>query len=363
MNAENRLQHVSPVIVVVLAVVLMAARSIAQVSLVKDINPGVEGSSGGNGAMAFGSKILFNANDGTHGSESWVSDGTTERTFMLTDIVVASNPQGYCGDASNPVNFIKVGDGANFSAIDFWDETNPSNPFCRESDWITDDEITEAADVLGPTEGWEGETYEYTFDATTSKDHQLEYSISWGDGDSTDWAVLSGDPLSVTASHAWIESGQKLVTFTVRCVDHPQFDDFSYVYADITPEPDEVISTPVVTGQTSGVAGTEYTFTLSATSNLGHDLEYLVSWGDGSDTGWTAFGEGVTSVGLSHTWGHADPDPFPVDAEIRCVDHQIGSPTGGTTIEINDVPEGWIFGDGFESGGGVQWSSSFGMAP
>jgi hypothetical protein len=179
----------------------------------------------------------------------------------------------------------------------------------------------------------------------------------------TDWQLLDSETDEGTASHSWSDAGQQNVFFYVQCADHNDISSSTQLYVDIAIEPEEEISTPVVTGPATGFVGASYTFTVSATSNLGHDLEYLVFWGDGSDTGWTPFGEGVTSVDLSHTWDHAEPDPFPVDAEIRCADHQIGSPNGGTTIEISDTPPGWIFGDGFESGDGESWSSSIGMAP
>lgn len=69
----------------------------------KEINPGVEASLTGNGVKAMGSKILFSADDGIHGHEPWVNDGTVDDTFMLTDILVAQDPTGPCGAFSAPV--------------------------------------------------------------------------------------------------------------------------------------------------------------------------------------------------------------------------------------------------------------------
>ena len=53
-------------------------------SLVYDINPG-SSSSGPTGFAVYRSKIYFSANDGTHGSELWVWDGTSN-PYMLADI-------------------------------------------------------------------------------------------------------------------------------------------------------------------------------------------------------------------------------------------------------------------------------------
>ncbi|MBZ0179070.1 MAG: T9SS type A sorting domain-containing protein [Melioribacteraceae bacterium] len=53
--------------------------------LVKDINPGELGSLFG-GFTAMGTKVYFKAWDGIHGDELWVSDGSEEGTYLLKDI-------------------------------------------------------------------------------------------------------------------------------------------------------------------------------------------------------------------------------------------------------------------------------------
>ena len=39
-----------------------------------------------NGLIPFGSSLVFSANDGAHGEEIWISDGTTAGTFMIKDL-------------------------------------------------------------------------------------------------------------------------------------------------------------------------------------------------------------------------------------------------------------------------------------
>ncbi|HUR16499.1 MAG TPA: ELWxxDGT repeat protein [Candidatus Limnocylindrales bacterium] len=57
-------------------------------SLVEDINP--SGGSGigqtGNRRMALGNRFVFEADDGVHGYEPWITDGTAPGTFLLKDI-------------------------------------------------------------------------------------------------------------------------------------------------------------------------------------------------------------------------------------------------------------------------------------
>ncbi len=57
--------------------------------LIKDINPGkadgVLSFPGESSKMAFGQRVLFMANDGTHGWEIWVTDGTADGTQLFVD--------------------------------------------------------------------------------------------------------------------------------------------------------------------------------------------------------------------------------------------------------------------------------------
>ena len=65
-------------------------------SMVKDILPG-SGSANIRLATPFGNKLFFFVNDGTHGYEPWVSDGTEAGTYQIAEI----NPNGDAlGDGS-----------------------------------------------------------------------------------------------------------------------------------------------------------------------------------------------------------------------------------------------------------------------
>jgi len=55
-----------------------------KLSLIKDINP--TGGSIAETAIPFGSQFVFTANDGVHGMEPWITDGTAENTRLLKDI-------------------------------------------------------------------------------------------------------------------------------------------------------------------------------------------------------------------------------------------------------------------------------------
>ncbi len=78
--------------------------------IVKDINPGPDGSSPG-GFIIFNNTLYFGADDGTNGDELWKSDGTSEGTVIVKDI--NSGPNN-----SSPSHFFVSGNNLYFSARD-----------------------------------------------------------------------------------------------------------------------------------------------------------------------------------------------------------------------------------------------------
>ncbi len=92
----------------------------AGTTLLKDINPGTGSGFVGtiNGSLSIptslrpaGGKMVFLGDDGTTGTELWVTDGTSAGTSLLKDIFAGSQ-------TSNPGNFTAFGTKQLFSAID-----------------------------------------------------------------------------------------------------------------------------------------------------------------------------------------------------------------------------------------------------
>lgn len=85
--------------------------------LVKDINP--NGTSFPIGLTAVNGRVFFNADDGIHGQELWVSDGTEEGTYLVKEIVPGD-------DGSEPQNLANVNEVLFFQAdnnedgLDLW---------------------------------------------------------------------------------------------------------------------------------------------------------------------------------------------------------------------------------------------------
>ena len=101
----------------------------AGTKMVKDINPGTN-TSDVNWLTRFNDKAVFAADDGTNGYELWISDGTEAGTFMLKDIheLGSSSPIGFT--QLNETEFV-------FIAQDF-DSENYSDRGAQKWLWISD---------------------------------------------------------------------------------------------------------------------------------------------------------------------------------------------------------------------------------
>jgi C1A family cysteine protease len=79
----------------------------------------------------------------------------------------------------------------------------------------------------------------------------------------------------------------------------------------------EAITTPSMRmGSTQGGVGISYAYAAGgASSNYGHSVQYLIDWGDGTNSGWLAVG----TVGASKSW--SSPGTYSVRAQARCATH------------------------------------------
>ncbi len=84
--------------------------------------------------MLTGNHIYFTADDGTHGSEVWMSDGTNAGTVLLlqdvnTGAATSSNPHSLAV-ANNHLFFIADNGGANGSCRSGSATARPATPPC-----------------------------------------------------------------------------------------------------------------------------------------------------------------------------------------------------------------------------------------
>ena len=106
-HVTNRL-HIVLVLAAVLTLVFTTSPASSQVYMVKDINPDWA-HMGAFDAAPLGTSILFSADDGTLGSELWISNGTTIGTDLLKDIWQPGTTDPTEEYSSSPENFTAIG--------------------------------------------------------------------------------------------------------------------------------------------------------------------------------------------------------------------------------------------------------------
>jgi hypothetical protein len=119
----------------------------------------------------------------------------------------------------------------------------------------------------------------------------------------TSWSV-SGIPLF---------SGENNITVTAYDAANNQgYDTITVTYA--APENISTPNTP--SGTTSGLIGTSYAYTTGgSTADSGHQVQYRIDWGDGTNSDWLPVG----TTSASHSWG--SPGTYLVKAQARCATH------------------------------------------
>lgn len=139
--------------------------------LFKDINPGPTGSNP-SFFMVHNNKLYFNADDGVHATELWVTDGTEEGTYMVKDINTSGDGSDYHPTRGHIVYngrlYFKAQDGIH--GYEYWvtdgteegtymiKDINPDGPYTPVSDRPSD--LTE----------YNGKLYFYATDGTHGKE-------------------------------------------------------------------------------------------------------------------------------------------------------------------------------------------------
>ncbi len=180
----------------------------------------------------------------------------------------------------------------------------------------------------GPASGVSGTLYEYIASGSTdSLGNPVQYSFDWGDGSHSGWT-----PNGVTMSfHVWSAPGTYTVTVQARSsVDTSQVSGISAgLVVTIAGETISAPSTPA--GPPTAVTGTASTYsTGGAVSSVGSQVQYMLFWGDGSNSPWLPVG----TTSASHSW--PGPGTFTVTAQAQsAANSQVLSPiSSGLAVTV-----------------------------
>jgi outer membrane protein assembly factor BamB len=130
-------------------------------------------------------------------------DGTEKWRENIAENEVQSSPcigrDGtlYVGSAST------ASTGSDYGYLHAFGEWDPTAP--------------EAPSINGETQGYYGESYDYTFVSNDPESQDIRYYIDWGDGDFEDWIGPYPSGEEITLSHTWDE--EKTYTIRARAKD------------------------------------------------------------------------------------------------------------------------------------------------
>lgn len=179
------------------------------------------------------------------------------------------------------------------------------------------------ADAGGPYVGTEGEGV--TFDGSGSTDDKTIVKYEWHFGDGN---TGSG----VNPTHVYETAGTYPVTLTVTDNGDKQGTDTTTATIGQFNNPP---TDPVVSGPQSGDVDTSYDFTAVSTDDDNDTIQYMIDWGDGTNTT-TAFVDNGTEVTESHSWSSYGFKTVAVTA----YDDQDGA--SGTTNHIVAIDVMWV---------------------
>ena len=198
---------------------------------------------------------------------------------------------------------------------------------------VVSETVSTPSTLTGPTSGNIGVNYAYSTGGSSSNlGHTVEYQFDWGDGTYSVWST------STSASKSWSSINIYLVRSRARCKDHIPAVSNWYSGLSVTISSSvETVSTPSnPAGPSNGIPGVSYTYVTGGSSSiLGHNVQYLFDWGNGTNSGWLPVG----TTNATKSWPSAGT--YQVKCQARCASHTsiISSWSGILSVTITSSSE------------------------
>lgn len=182
--------------------------------------------------------------------------------------------------------------------------------------------------INGPQEGRVGEETEFIISATDPDGNDIYFYIDWGDGNVEEWVGPYASEQNIIIGHTWYNEGEFLIMVKAKdCIGYESdWETFS-----VTIVPDPPPTAPTIDGPTSGKPGIEYSYKFNAEDPDGDLICYFVDWGDGTNTGWTAYFNSGADVTFKHIW--STEGEFNIVAKAKNIDGLVG-PEATFTVNI-----------------------------
>ena len=157
-------------------------------------------------------------------------------------------------------------------------------------------------------------SYTFSTAATDPDDDTIKYGYDWnGDSIVDEWTCYYLPGAQVNMSHKWISTG----TYNVKVIAEDNVgdqSDFSEILTVVLFEnnPPDI---PNMAGPSSGKAGEEHRYTISAIDSDGDDVYYFIDWGDGEVEEWIGPYDSDEEITLPHSWDEKDDYTIKVKAK------------------------------------------------
>jgi hypothetical protein len=186
--------------------------------------------------------------------------------------------------------------------------------------------------IDGPKIGKPDKDYDYTFTTNDPENDDVWIQIDWGDGEVTDWMGPYESGETVTVSHRWTE--ENIYYIRARSKDfwdesHWSIEDYEVKIGNQPPDK------PIVSGPLYGESGEEICYNFTAYDLEGHDISYIIDWGDGTTTE-TDYEPSNTSIGFCHIWDFNND--YNITASAIDINGKVSELSEPLWIRIGDKP-------------------------
>ena len=154
-------------------------------------------------------------------------------------------------------------------------------------------------EITGPKKGVIGEKIKIRVKSVDPNNDNIKYRIDWGDGSKDETGFYKSNE-EVALQHVYSESGE--YTIKVKAIDVDLMESKDYGYHKIVIKNNKPPEKPIITGPSSGRAGTQYGYTFYAIDPDGDNLYYTIDWGDGETIPWDGPYDSSRELKAFHTW-------------------------------------------------------------
>jgi hypothetical protein len=215
-----------------------------------------------------------------------------------------------------------------YIAVTAYDTANYESGYSNEVSGKITETVSTPNVLSGPVSGITGGPCSYTTGGSTSSlGNPVQYQFDWK-GDGTDLSTRG----SATQAKTWTVAGTYNVRARAGSTLNASVVSNWFGSLSVTITAPETVSPPSPpTGSSSGTVGTVYSYsTGGSTSSLGHSVQYLFNWGDGTSSGWLSVGQ----TSASKSWSSGGT--YSVTAQARCSTDTsvVSGPSSTLTVTI-----------------------------